>query len=214
MTKRTNRRRCSDKHRRAGPSLPGNQSNPGGPKGRGTLDSQDSLSSDRAKLSRDGARILRILAACRTQSGNVVRTRSVLTARGKSSISRTDERRIASFEPRFSVASLPMMSSRGSAARAGRGTAGPSLLASPGERRSPELAAQGAANVRVRRECRGLSGFFARLQPAVRPVRAGEVAAALIQSRSRLRLPARYIVLPAVTISNRGAVKRRCSDKH
>ena len=33
----------------------------------------------------------------------------------------------------------------------------PSLLASPGERRSPELAAPSAANVRVRRECLALS---------------------------------------------------------
>ena len=41
---------------------------------------------------------------------------------------------MASFEPRSSVASLPM------------------VLASPGERRSPELAAHSAANVRVRRE--------------------------------------------------------------
>ena len=73
MTKRTNRRRCSDKHRRAGPSLPGNQSIPGGPKGRGTLDSQDSLSFERATLSHD------------------------------------DERRIASFEPRASVALLPVV---------------------------------------------------------------------------------------------------------
>ena len=46
----------------------------------------DSLSFERATLSRDVARILRILAAS-----------------GKSSISRTDERRIASFEPRSSL---------------------------------------------------------------------------------------------------------------
>ena len=80
----------------------------------------------------------------------------------------------ASFESCSSVALLPMVSSRGAAARAGRGTAGPSrssvhgadcprepqapsLLASPGERRSPELAAQGAANVRGRRERLALS---------------------------------------------------------
>ena len=80
----------------------------------------------------------------------------------------------ASFEPRSSVALLPVVSSRGTAARAGRGTGGPSrssapcadcprepqapsLLASPGERRSPELAAHSAANVRVRRECLALS---------------------------------------------------------
>ena len=56
-----------------------------------------------------------------------------------------------------SVASLPVVSSRGAAARAGRGTAGPSRLASPGERRSPELAAHSAANVRVRRERLALS---------------------------------------------------------
>ena len=142
---------------------------------------------------RDIVRILRILAACRTWSGNVVRTRSVLTASGKSSISLTDERCMASFEPRSSVALLPVVSSRGAAARvagaagnqfrggyaatpAGRGTAGPprssahgadclrepqapSLRASPGERRSPELAAQGAANVRGRR----VGGRFHRL---------------------------------------------------
>ena len=98
---------------------------------------------------------------------------------------------MASFEPRSSVAVLPVVSSRGAAARgagaagtqfrggyaatpAGRGTFGPSwssahgadclrepeapsLRASPGERRSPELAALCAANVRVRRECLALS---------------------------------------------------------
>ena len=195
-----------------GPFLPADRPGPGGLKGRGTLDfcsramrgaprrefeavkpprtarshgprrrsrlaARDSLSFERAKLSRDVARILRILAAS-----------------GKSSISRTDERRDASFEPRSSVALLPVVSSRGTAARvagsagnlfrggyaatpAGRGTFGPSrssahgadclrepaapsLLASPGERRSPEPAAQGAANVRVRRACRGLSEFL------------------------------------------------------
>ena len=62
-----------------------------------------SLSFERAKLSRDVARIRRILAACRTSSGTVVRTPRVLTASGKSPISRTDERRIASFEPRSSL---------------------------------------------------------------------------------------------------------------
>ena len=46
---------------------------------------------ERATLSRDVARIRRILAACRTSSGNVVRTRRVLTASGKSEISRNDE---------------------------------------------------------------------------------------------------------------------------
>ena len=52
------------------------------------LAARDSLSFVRAVLSRDGARIRRILAACRTSSGNVVRTQHVLTASGKSSISR------------------------------------------------------------------------------------------------------------------------------
>ena len=112
---------------------------------------------ERATLSRDGARIRRILAACRTSSGNVVRTRRVLTASGNSPISRTDARRVASFEPRSSVASLPVVSSRGVAARAGRGTSGPSRLASPGERRSPELAAHSAANAGVRPERLALS---------------------------------------------------------
>ena len=46
---------------------------------------------------------------------------------------------MASFEPRASVALLP------------------AVLASPGERRSPELAALCAANVRVRREYLALS---------------------------------------------------------
>ena len=46
---------------------------------------------------------------------------------------------MASFEPRSSVALLPV------------------VLASPGERRSPELAAHSAANIRVRRECLALS---------------------------------------------------------
>ena len=50
-----------------------------------------SSSIERATLSRDVARILRILAACRTWSGNVGRTRRVLTASGKSPISRNDE---------------------------------------------------------------------------------------------------------------------------
>ena len=45
---------------------------------------------------RDVARILRILAACRTTSGNVVRTLRVLTASGKSLISRNDERALLS----------------------------------------------------------------------------------------------------------------------
>ena len=54
------------------------------------LAARDSLSFERATLSRDVARILRILAAS-----------------GKSEISRTDERRVASFEPRASVALLP-----------------------------------------------------------------------------------------------------------
>ena len=65
---------------------------------RGARPLRDSLSFERAKLSRDVARILRILAAS-----------------GKSPISRNDERRIASFEPRSSVALLP------------------AVLASPGE---------------------------------------------------------------------------------
>ena len=130
-----------------------------GSRRRRRLAARDSLSFERATLSRDGARIRRILAAS-----------------GKSSISRNDERRLAepSFEPRSSVALLPAVSSRGSAARAGRGTGGPSrssahgadclrepqapsLLASPGERRSPEFAAHSAANVRGRRECLALS---------------------------------------------------------
>ena len=58
------------------------------------LAARDSLSFERAELSRDVARIRRILAACRTWSGNVVRTRRVLTASGKFSISRNDERRL------------------------------------------------------------------------------------------------------------------------
>ena len=128
-----------------------------GSRRRRRLAARDSLSFERATLSRD-----------------VVRTQRVLTASGKSPISRNDERRVASFEPCSSVALLPAVSSRGTAARAGRGTAGPSRssahgadcrrepqapspLASPGERRSPELAAQGAANVRVRRERLALS---------------------------------------------------------
>ena len=136
-----------------------------------------------------------------------------MTARGTSPSSRTDERRVASVDPRASVALLPVVSSRGVAAwvagtagnlfrggvaatLAGRGTFGPSRssahgadclivtavsqsrvdrptaggrtgqrvtaitmreptapsrLASPGERRSPELAAHSAANVRGRR---------------------------------------------------------------
>ena len=82
-------------------------------------------------------------------------------------LSRDDERRIASFEPRSSVALLPVASSRGTAARAGRGSSGPSrssahgadclrepaapsLRASPGARRASELAALGAANAGVR----------------------------------------------------------------
>ena len=111
-----------------------------GPRRRSRLAAWDSLSFERAELSRDVARIRRILAAS-----------------GKSSISRNDERRGASFEPRSSVVLLPAVSSRGNAARAGRGTEGPSPLATPGERRSPELAAHSAANVRVRRECLALS---------------------------------------------------------
>ena len=53
------------------------------------LDPRDLLSFERATLSRD-----------------VVRTRCVLTASGKSSISRNDERRGASFEPRSSAFGL------------------------------------------------------------------------------------------------------------
>ena len=99
-----------------------------GSRRRRRLAARNSLSFERATLSRDVARIRRILAACRTTSGNVVRTRRVLTARGKSSISCNDERRLAepSFEPRASVALFPVVSSRGTAARAGRGTRGPS----------------------------------------------------------------------------------------
>ena len=72
-----------------------------------------------------------------------------MTARGKSPISRTDERRDASFEPRASAAVRPVVSSRGSAARvtgaagnqfrggyaatpAGRGTFGPSRSSAHG----------------------------------------------------------------------------------
>ena len=149
------------------------------------LAARDPLSFERATFSRDVARIRRILAACRTSSGNVVRTQRVLTASGKSPISCNGEKRVASFDPRASAAVRPVVSSRGSAARvagsagnlfhgghavtlAARGTAGPSRssahgadclrepqahsrLASPGERRAPEFAAQGAANVGVRR---------------------------------------------------------------
>ena len=111
-----------------------------GPRRLRRLAVRDSLSFERAELSRDVARIRRILAAS-----------------GKSSISRNDERRVASFEPCSSVALLPAVSSRGSAARAGRGTSSPSWLASPGERSSPELAAHNAANVQVRREHLALS---------------------------------------------------------
>ena len=103
-----------------------------GPRRRSRLAARGSLSSERATLSRDGARIRRILAACRTQSGNVGRTQRVLTASGKSSISRTDERRDASFEPRASGALRPAVSSRGVAARAGRGTGGPSRSSAHG----------------------------------------------------------------------------------
>ena len=106
---------------------------------RGARPLRGSLSFERATLSRDGARIRRILAACRTSSGNVGRTRRVLTASGKSSISRTDERRNASFEPRASAAVRSI------------------VLASPGEHRSPELAAHSAANAGVRRACLDLS---------------------------------------------------------
>ena len=220
-------------------------------------------------LSRDGARIRRILAACPTLSGNAVRTRRVLTASGKSPISRNvgrtqrvlilptvptwsspvrnvgfdtivdrisrgaperitagsliargtssssrnDERHIASFEPRASAAVRPVVvlvrrchagcrhcrqpipwrprrhasgpMDRRSLAVVGprrqlpdsdccesvpdrlptcrqsyrqtvtaitmREPAAPSLRASPGERRAPELAAHSAANVRGRR---------------------------------------------------------------
>ena len=55
---------------------------------RGARPLRGSLSFERATLSRDVARIHRILAACRTSSGNVVRTRRVLTASGKSETSR------------------------------------------------------------------------------------------------------------------------------
>ena len=99
-----------------------------GPRRRNRLAARDSLSFERATLSRDVARIRRILAACRTSSGSVVRTRRVLTASGTSPISRTDERRLRepSFDPRASVALLPVVSSRGAAAQAGRGTFVPS----------------------------------------------------------------------------------------
>ena len=90
-----------------------------GPRRRRRLAARNSLSFERAELSRDGAGIRRILATS-----------------GESSSSRTDERRTASFEPRASAAMRPAVSSRGVTARAGRGTAGPSW--SSGDARLPE----------------------------------------------------------------------------
>ena len=112
-----------------------------GPRRLRRLAVRDSLSFERATLSRDGARILRILAVS-----------------GKSSISRTDERRIASFEPRSSVALLPVVSSRGAAARAGRGTEGPSRLASSGfaESASPFQSARVRLHSRQKLACRSV----------------------------------------------------------
>ena len=76
-----------------------------------------------------------MLAACRTSSGNVVRTRRVLTASGESSISRDDERRVASFEPHSSVAVLPAVSSRGAAARVAGAAGNPRGVAARGHHR-------------------------------------------------------------------------------
>ena len=143
-----------------------------GPRRRSRLTARDSLSFERAELSRD-----------------VVRTLRVLTASGKSSISRTDERRVASFEPRASVALLPAVSSRGVAARAGRGTTGPSWLASPGERRSPELAAHSAANVRVRRERLALS---VRQESVNRPAETGSSVSAYLNTARLTVTTVRY----------------------
>ena len=59
-----------------------------GSRRRRRLAARDQPSFQRATLSRDGARILRILAACRTSSGNVIRTQRVLIASGTSPIAR------------------------------------------------------------------------------------------------------------------------------
>ena len=65
--------------------------------------------------------------------------------------------------PRGGFAAMPAGRGTGGPSRSAHGAdclrepQAPSLRASPGERRSPELAAQGAANVQVRRECLALS---------------------------------------------------------
>ena len=70
----------------------------------------------------------------------------------------------ASFEPRSSVALLPV------------------VLASPGEQRSPELAAQGAANVQVRRERLALS---VRQELVDRPAETGSPVGAYLNTAGR-----------------------------
>ena len=70
-------------------------------------------------------------------------------------------KRLRRFEPRSSVALLPV------------------VLASPGERRSPELAAHSAANVRVRRECLALS---VRQDPAGQPAEIGSSVGAYLNT--------------------------------